>query len=426
MKKRLLPLLLACFLLAACGEQNPEDMWAPWVPEAPSLNLVQTDLDGLTVPEGIKVVGLGEASHGVKEYQEMKGQVFQALVKNTGCRSFIIEGDFGSAIAVDEYIHGGEGTAQEAANQIGFRIYQTQEMADILTWMRQYNETAPEGEDLHFYGMDIQWADASKDYLFQVLEQAAPALGEKVQDFRNRLEFLNDDDMYDCTAQEFEQGAAVVQELLEAMDAAQGEITAAVGERAFAFARECAQSLSECCTVRGASDLQYNELRDIFMARKVRWYLDHGDGSLLFINGHNGHIAKEGETTYAGYTSLGKNLWNDLQGAYFAIGTNAAVTAYNAQGEDGSFTEVTVENDDPLTRLATELKQEQGVPWYYADFSAVRKDSNWEKLLSQTWSMTSLNVGVSLLTTGNIVPEKAYDGMIVFDTVSPTTLKLDE
>lgn len=423
MKKRLLLLLLACLLLTACGEQNPEDMWAPWVPEAPSLDLVQTSLDGLTVPEGVKVVGLGEASHGVKEYQEMKGAVFQALVENNGCRSFIIEGDFGSAIAVDEYIHGGEGTAQEAANQIGFRIYRTQEMADILTWMRQYNETAPEGEDLHFYGMDIQWADASKDYLFQVLDRVPPALGEKVQGFRERLEFLNDDDMFDLTAQEFEQGTAVVQELLEAMDAAQGEMTAAVGERAFAFARECAHSLSECCTVRGASNLQYNELRDIFMAKKVQWYLDQGDGSLLFINGHNGHIAKEGETTY---TSLGENLWIDLQGAYFAIGTNAAVTAYNAQGEDGSFTEVTVENNDPLTRLATELKQEQGAPWYYADFSAVRKDSNWEKLLSQTWSMTSLNVGVSILNTGRIVPEKAYDGMIVFDTVSPTTLKLDE
>ena len=84
MKKRLLPLLLACLLLTACGEQNPEDMWAPWVPEAPSLDLVQTSLDGLTVPEGVKVVGLGEASHGVKEYQEMKGAVFQALVENNG------------------------------------------------------------------------------------------------------------------------------------------------------------------------------------------------------------------------------------------------------------------------------------------------------------------------------------------------------
>ena len=124
---------------------------------------------------------------------------------------------------------------------------------------------------MHFYGMDIQWADASKEYLFRVLEQVPPELGEEFQVFRERLEFLNDDDMFDLTAQEFEQGTAVVQELLEAMDAAQGEMTAAVGERAFAFARECAHSLSECCTVRGASDLQYNELRDIFMARKVQW-----------------------------------------------------------------------------------------------------------------------------------------------------------
>ena len=102
------------------------------------------------------------------------------------------------------------------------------------------------------------------------------------------------------------------------------------------------------------------------------------------------------------------------------------MTAYNVQGDDGSFTQATVENNDPLTRLATQLKTEQGEPYYYADFSTVRKDSNWKKLLSQNWSMTSLNVGPSFFTAAKIVPEKAYDGMIVFDSVSPTTLKLEQ
>ncbi len=423
MKKRLLPLLLACFLLAACGEQDPADMWAPWVPEAPSLKWVQTDLSTIAVPEGVKVVGLGEASHGVKEYQEMKGEVFRALVENNGCRSFIIEGDFGSALIVDEYIHGGEGTAQEAANQIGFRIYQTEEMANILEWMRQYNETAPEGEDLHFYGMDIQWADASKDYLFQVLHQV-PALEAEVQASQERLEILNDDAIPNLTAQELEQAGKTLENLSHRIVEAQEEIKAVVGEQVFAFAQECDNSLFQCCVLWASSELEYNDLRDTFMAWKVQWYLDQGDGSLLFINGHNGHIAKEGETTYP---SLGQHLREDLgPEAYFAIGTNAAVTSYNVQGDDGSFTQATVENNDPLTRLATQLKTEQGEPYYYADFSKVRKDSNWKKLLSQNWSMTSLNVGPSFFTAAKIVPEKAYDGMIVFDSVSPTTLKLEQ
>lgn len=82
--------------------------------------LAQTDMGTITVPDDVLVVGLGEASHGVKEYQEMKAEVFQALVQNKGCRTFVIETDFGSALKVDAYIHGGEGTAGEAA---GGRYY---------------------------------------------------------------------------------------------------------------------------------------------------------------------------------------------------------------------------------------------------------------------------------------------------------------
>ena len=95
----LLPLLLLC--LSGCGR-------------GAVLDDVQTDLSALTVPDSVSVAALGEASHGVKEYQEMKAQVFQALVKNNGCRTFIIEGDFGSALAVDEYIHGGDGTDRKS------------------------------------------------------------------------------------------------------------------------------------------------------------------------------------------------------------------------------------------------------------------------------------------------------------------------
>ena len=71
------------------------------------LSALQTDISTLTVSENVQVVGLGEASHGVKEYHQMKAEVFKALVANNGCRTFIIEGDFGGALKVDDYIHGG-------------------------------------------------------------------------------------------------------------------------------------------------------------------------------------------------------------------------------------------------------------------------------------------------------------------------------
>ena len=73
-----------------------------------------------------------------------------------GYYPFALEGDFGGCEQVNRYIHGGEGTAQEAAAAIGFSIYRTEEMAALISELRQYNSSASAGEDIRFYGFDMQ------------------------------------------------------------------------------------------------------------------------------------------------------------------------------------------------------------------------------------------------------------------------------
>lgn len=375
---------------------------------------VQADLDTIAIPEQVQVVGLGEASHGVKEYQELKAEVFQILVRDYGCRTFIIEGDFGNALKVDAYIHGGEGTAKDAAAMIGFRIYRTEEMEKLLDWMRTYNETAPAGEDLHFYGMDMQQADSSKEYLFHILETVDPELAAEYSD---SLAFLNDDDMYDISTDAFTEGMSIAAQLIENVDQAKEQIEVTFGSEAFLFARECACSLYNCCDIR-KSDADYNNVRDSHMAEKVHWFLEHGDGSILFINGHNGHI---GKTNVASYDCLGKRLAEDLGEQYFAIGTDARTTTFNSQTDDG-FEELTVKNKNDLNALAGEV----GSGHYYIDLENAAADDGWQKLLSDTTRITCLNVGsltfLKMFYTTNIVPADTFDGMIVFDQVEPTTM----
>ena len=62
----------------------------------------------------------------------MKSDIFKALVQSNGCQTFIIEGDFGGALKVDTYINGGSGSAEEVVKEIGFSIYHTQEMVDLI------------------------------------------------------------------------------------------------------------------------------------------------------------------------------------------------------------------------------------------------------------------------------------------------------
>ena len=392
-------------LLAGCGKASPD------------MEAVQTDIGTITVPEEVQVVGLGEASHGVKEYQEMKEEVFKALVQNNGCRTFVIEGDFGSALKVDAYIHGGEGTPKEAAAWTGFQIFCTKEMEHLLEWMRSYNETAIQGEDLHFYGMDMQWADSGKDYLFRILEQVAPQVSAE---YEEKLAFLNDEDMFDISGEAFIQGMAEAEKLVQEVDGAQELIEEAFGEETFEFARECAHSLYACCDIR-KDDNTYNSIRDSYMAEKVKWFIEHGDGSLIFINGHNGHIGKVNATPW--YDCVGKLLAEDLGEKYFAIGTDAHVTRFNSQTEDG-FEELKVENRNTLNALAGKLEEK----FYYVDFATAAGRDGWSGIIAKEQRITTLNVGsiipIKAFYTTKLTPNNTFDGMIIFEEVSPTTTDL--
>ena len=128
-------------------------------------------VENITVPESAKIIALGEATHGNAEFQQLKLEVFKLMVKNNGVRAFALEGDYGGCEQVNRYIHGGEGTAHEAAAAIGFSIYRTEEMAELISHMRQYNESALEGEDLRFYGFDMQRLSYSMRFLEEVCKE---------------------------------------------------------------------------------------------------------------------------------------------------------------------------------------------------------------------------------------------------------------
>lgn len=404
-------------------------------PEA-DLSIVQTDISRLSVPENVRIVGLGEASHGVGEYHLMKGEVFQALAEHNGCRSFVIEGDFGGALKVEEYIHGGPGTAEEAVREIGFAIYDTQELVDLVEWMRDYNEKvgaesddgadgqAAADETLHFYGMDMQRIDNNKEYLFSVLEQSVPALCET---YRTALEGLTDEKRMEAEPDReiFQKAQTDIEALLKDMDAAEQEIVSAAGQTAFDRARECANTLREFTELFLCDDSDYNTMRDQFMFEKVRWLTEQESG-MLFINGHNGHI---GKTPVAGYACLGQLLADSFGEKYFAIGTDAEQTVFNSQDMEGNFTVQEVSNRNLLNGQLDGMDSD----FYYVDFAEAAEDEGWQAVSGEKQKIVTLNVGISegqlrspMYYTTSIVPEDTFDGMIVFRKVSPTTFIADK
>lgn len=381
------------------------------------LSYTETEMSSISVPANVRVVGLGEASHGVKQYHEMKAEVFKNMVQDNGCRTFIIEGDFGGALKVDEYINGGNGTAEEAVGEIGFAIYRTQEMADLVSWMQSYNENVSEEEKLHFYGMDTQRFDNNKEYLFSILDQTVPELSER---YKKTFSELTDANRTSLEADTLNKGKEAAMELLEELAVVEMDIVNISGQSAFDYARECLYTIYACCDIQSSDD--YNATRDQYMFEKVEWFLQHGDGSVLFINGHNGHI---GKTSVAGYTCLGELLAENLGNDYYSIGTDAQETQFNSQKENGEFEVVEVSNANKLNDQLEHSDNNQ----YFVDFASAAVDETWEQILSSEQTITTLNVTLSGMQkwmksayTTTIIPNTAFDGMIIFSRVSPASI----
>ena len=402
--------LITCLaLLTGCGNSASS--------VSADMTYTQADVAMIPISSDVQVVGLGEASHGVAQYHQMKADVFKSLVKNNGCRTFIIEGDFGGALKVDNYINGGAGSAEEAASEIGFAIYRTQEMADLIEWMRSYNETVSPEEALHFYGMDVQRFDNNKEYLFSVLDQTVPELSAE---YTESFVQLTDENGYSLDKTTLNNAKEAAAELINQMDTARADIVELSGEYAFDFARECANTIYANCDVQLSND--YNMTRDRYMYEKVEWFLQHGDGSILFINGHNGHI---GKTSVARYTCLGELLSENLENGYYAIGTDAQKTRFNSQKDKGGFEVVEVSNANELNSQLIDADTN----YYFIDFISAQSDERWEQIVSSEQTITTLNVGLSGMLkmlksayTAIIIPQSTFDGMIVFHAVTPSTL----
>jgi erythromycin esterase-like protein len=113
-----------------------------------------TDLAPLDrIWQGVRVVALGEATHGTSEFFRMKHRLTEFLVARLGFRYFALELDARRAKPIDEYIQGERGNNPVAG--LGWP-WGTREMAAMVDWMRNYNASVPTAARVHFRGIDYQ------------------------------------------------------------------------------------------------------------------------------------------------------------------------------------------------------------------------------------------------------------------------------
>ncbi len=109
-----------------------------------------------SVLKNVRIVGLGEASHGQREFFQFKHRMLEYLVTQMGFTAFSLEASYPGCMNINEYVVHGKGDPRQAIVSQGLSIYNTQEILDMVEWMRQYNSKLPEAKRVRFLGYDMQ------------------------------------------------------------------------------------------------------------------------------------------------------------------------------------------------------------------------------------------------------------------------------
>ena len=373
------------------------------------IKAVQTEMKPLSaeyIPENISILSIGEAAHGCKEMQELKLSVFKEMVEKRGFTAFALEADYGECAEINRYIEGGEGSAEEMVQKFAFPIYHTKEMAELISWMREWNESAPEEKKIRFYGFDMQDPEGSYDFLKDY------SLSHKLtteEEFSKNLDCIKGEN-FSLNATNAEGVIAFLDSLKEKVEKSSEEEN-----------KDKQDFLMELNTVRQAAETWLSKedssvLRDRDMEENVKKILEIeqkiGSGKLV-ISAHDGHIQKENPI----YNSMGVLLTKDFGEAYYAIGTDVWKVTDNIKvfGEAKRTVQSFV-SIDPLAAQARFAKGKQ----YALYFSGITDEkSKVYQLIHNPMKMLQLGEGYSFVMRFfpnsyrvKSAPVQRYDSMI--------------
>ncbi|HET6859546.1 MAG TPA: erythromycin esterase family protein [Streptomyces sp.] len=355
-----------------------------------------------------KIVGLGEATHGSRQFFTMKHRVFRHLVEEKGFTTFALEAPWSTGLVLNDYVLHGKGDPEQIMRkefQSSYRIWNTREYLDLLRWMRAHNVRHP-GHPVQFMGEDNGYAgpelfDAVTDYVSAHHPELLAEFRRLYRDFRptGSVEETVNGNMARPIA-ERERTAALMRRAYELLQA-QGPDR---DRRAYAWVLQHARAISQTATLYAYYDFTDPEkiaramlYRDRVMAENTVWWQRH-TGHRMLLSAHNGHVS---------YESDNPEQYPKTQGAFLRQMVGAEYTNIGYTFGQGSFNAMDLTDpEEPYRRFSVkplgsgsneEVLERVSRRDYYVDLRAVPEPT-------RTWLMAERPTR----SIGNAWPEDPY------------------
>jgi erythromycin esterase len=344
------PAILACVCVGILGVSQPATSVSPQQAVGPEQQQIVEWIRKSAIPlrhieaglgfadlqplphtfDNVTVVGLGETTHGTREFFQVKHRLLEFLVTQLGFTVFALESSFAACQPINDYVLFGKGDLPSLLTAQGYVGWDTQEMVALLEWMRGYNHTVPDERKVKFYGLDFMWNVVGRREVSDYLRRVAP---DQARVAAPLFETLDAQD-----AKKPQEDDAVLQSslpgltaLAQWMDNHKSQLVEAASLQAFVEARQYLVLMERSITWKDD-----NSVRSRFMSENLAYILEHErPGTKAVVWAHNTHISKTPEGRSPGGTSpgpyMGYHLKQRLDGRYYAMGLEFYRGAYQTR-----------------------------------------------------------------------------------------------
>lgn len=365
------------------------------------------------IPTDVKVVGIGEATHGNREFQTIKLEVLKKVVEEGNGRSIAFEMSAGEGAKINDAIHETDTDLTDLISTISYVIYDTEEIVELLTWMRAYNQNVPYEESLMFYGIDMQDAFESVKYMQSKAKSDPSLFTEEEKTKLLSIDADNDD---------LEKSRKLFEEIYNRASALDDESKLIAIQSNVVLQFIDAPDFDE-------SQTEYGNHRDLSMAKNLKSYseLEEKRGfTQMVVTAHNGHVMK-GSSEDGDNLPMGARIDEIFDGSYFCIGTeyyNTTVNIHTAGTFDEKYERANHDycSDDILAYQAQFFDGER----YCLDYTRINDEgSKVYKIIHGKNFMGMVGEGYSPVNDlekserMKIIPSERFDAVVYYYYVTP-------
>ena len=384
--------------------------------------------------KNVRIVSLGEATHGSREFFQFKHRMLEFLVEEMGFQIFAIEASYVGCNNINDYVLYGKGDPAEALASQKFWTWDTQEVRDMIQWMREYNTKVPEDKKVKFLGYDLQHLEKGMDFVETFVEKHIPEYAETVSSAIKPLR-IDPFAITDLPKAQPEEKARILSKLHEMMGILafhETPLTRETSSEEYAFVLNNARLITQFYAayskpMMGSDQTQSAAaLRDLYMAENVEYILNtEGSDTRIVVWAHNGHISNA--TWGRNYAAMGSHLKKILGDAYYALGF-----AFNQGSFQARLMDPKSDQNGALIEHSVGPAPEGSVEWYLAkpgidnyiiDFQQAAEIHSVKNWLESKHPMRFIGAGFSPKLGDKqymapIVLKDHFDGVVFFDRTS--------